>query len=261
VKSRQQKHYKMNNNRNNRNKNKSRGGRQTTVEKAARETLTELDVKEAIETVLPVSSIIPYARKDFTPRLTKTLKGWSTSGSAVFTAKENVTFSQVMSQQALADSTYAYAFSLSALGNASTYGALFDQYRIIAVAVTAYPDIIDVTVAPNVAYIPRLYSCIDYDDSSTAGLTISAIQQYDSCVVSPAATSITRVVEPHVALAAYSGAFTSFANVSREWIDVASTGVQHYGVKFGIPGGIAGQTILQSYVVEAVFIIQFRNQR
>jgi len=60
-------------------------------------------------------------------------------------------------------------------------------------------------------------------------------------------------------VAAYNGAFAGYANLGAQWIDAASTTVQHYGVKTYVPGGAAGQTQLASWDVFVEYFIQFRK--
>lgn len=45
-----------------------------------------------------------------------------------------------------------------------------------------------------------------------------------------------------MAVAVYSGAFTSFANAPSSWIDSGSPNVQHYGLKAAVTATAAVQT-------------------
>jgi hypothetical protein len=176
--------------------------------------------------------------------------------------KENYTAGKLV-QSATSAQFFTHYFQLFNLGNLNSYQTLFDQYRIKAAVITANPSITQVTAGtnPTITYLPRLYSVLDYDDSAPPS-GINGLQQYDSCIVSPAGTSISRIIKPHVAIAAYGGsAFTSYANVEDQWIDIASNTVPHYGVKFGVEPGVIGQTLLQEFNFEVVLIFETRNQR
>jgi len=71
-----------------------------------------------------------------------------------------------------------------------------------------------------------------------------------------ATVTFSRKWRPHIATAAYSGVFTSFKNEPSTWIDVASPGVQHYGLK------VAADVTSTNSVAIKMFVrvwVQFRN--
>jgi len=99
---------------------------------------------------------------------------------------------------------------------------------------------------------------IDYDNG-TALTSTAAAREYDNCMILTPAESGERIFIPRMALAAYSGAFTSYANVEPQWIDTASTGVIHYGLKYFIPAVTSGQTMLQSWEINVEYYVSFRS--
>jgi len=62
---------------------------------------------------------------------------------------------------------------------------------------------------------------------------------------------------PHVAVASYSGTFTSFTNEVAPWIDIASPSVQHYGLKTAC----TPTTAVVQYTARARLSVSFRNVR
>ncbi len=149
-----------------------------------------------------------------------------------------------------------YYFSLS---NANVGSGFFDQYRIPAVrfCIRAQQNAIGLTTNANTT-VTSLYCVIDYDDD-TALASIAAAQSYSSCLVLPPGQSCSRTFRPHLALAAYQGAFTGYVNESNQWIDSASNDVRHYGVKLVVPGVTAAQTQLQSWDVSIEYFIELRK--
>jgi len=148
----------------------------------------------------------------------------------------------------------SYTFTLSALPDSSEFTALFDQYRIMQVRVEFTPLFTDTSA--TVAY-PPIYSAIDYDDAnSVTGLQIN---EYDSVMFTPTGTYFERIFNPRIALAAYSGAFTSFAQPKvGTWVDCASPSVVHYGLKTVMPvAGAANQV----WSVRAHLMLEFRESR
>lgn len=146
-----------------------------------------------------------------------------------------------------------------AMGNANVGVGFFDQYRILAIRfnIRADQNAIGLTTNSTTTVTP-LYCVIDYDDSASLG-SVAAAESYSNCLVLPPGQSCSRLFKPRIALAAYTGAFTGYANMSDQWIDSNSTSVQHYGVKLFIPGVTTAQTELQSWTVSIEYFIQLRK--
>jgi len=196
--------------------------------------------------------------RDITPYIRTHLSGFSTSGNKVWSTRLPYESIGVLTQQAATDTSAAYYFAGSGCVGFADYITVFDQYRIMAVSVTFSPRLaMGMFTSSDVN--PRLWTVIDYDDATVIGR--STIQQYETLVTSPPATGVTRVLQPHIASAVYSGGTTSYANDTNRWIDAASNTVQHYGIKAVLENGSVSQTNLQSYVIDAFIYVQFRNSR
>jgi hypothetical protein len=126
--------------------------------------------------------------------------------------------------------------------------AVFDQYRIVQIESWLIPR--QSTADTSTASPGMMISCVDIDDSNTP-TTYAALTHYQSAVESPGIHGHYHRWTPHVAVAAYSGVFTSFANEASPWIDVASDGVQHYGMK--VASAVGTQANVYDLVVRAVF--------
>lgn len=150
-------------------------------------------------------------------------------------------------------SSFGYwAFSLSLLSQASTFSSMFDQYRV---------ELIELWVTPNsqtgdVGMNSKYCTVVDVDDS-TLYTNYNDALECESCVTSNLNDAQYRRWVPHVAVAAYSGAFTSYMNVEAPWIDVGSPSVLHYGVK------LAAQVSAVSHSISANarITLAFRNVR
>jgi hypothetical protein len=152
-----------------------------------------------------------------------------------------------------------YIFTLADCDDYTNYTQLFDQYRIDAVRFILRPTANAVgLVSPATVNVVPLYIAIDYDDANTP-TSAAQIRAYDNCCILPPGESICRTFVPRMALDAYQGAFTGFANVAPQWIDANSSGVQHYGIKIWVPAGAASQTTLQSWIVEREYFLSFRK--
>lgn len=121
-----------------------------------------------------------------------------------------------------------YSFTATnSVSQFSSWSAVFDQYRFMEVEVWVTCE-----AQPSVIFngSQNLYSVIDYDDASGLS-TVAGALAYSNVIAAPLSNGQYRKFKPHIAVAAYSGAFTSFKNEKAPWIDVASPNVQHYGLK------------------------------
>jgi len=146
-----------------------------------------------------------------------------------------------------------FNYTLSQLDQAATWTAVFDQYQIARLEVRLIPRVDSNTTATT--GFGLVYSAIDYDDSTTPP-SIASIEQRENCNVEPALREQSVVFTPHAALAAYSGVFTSFANVKDMWIDSGSATVQHYGFKTGWTS-----TSVNNQTIDVItrMVVRFRN--
>jgi len=154
-----------------------------------------------------------------------------------------------------ASATYAqYAFALSDLSGYTEFTALFDQYRINKIEFKMQPSMTMMT--PGSQQLGVIASVVDYDDSTALG-SFNAALEYGSCQTWNVNDTLQIALKPRMALAAYSGAFTSYANMQDQWIDAASSGVLHYGIKIAC----GTTTLAQTYIVLARFHFSCRSTR
>jgi len=118
-------------------------------------------------------------------------------------------------------------FTFAQIGDYTNLAAVFDQYKILAVEVLYQPRNNFENAAVNLG---RFHTVLDYDDS-TVLTSVSQATNYENCITGQNYQAQRRCLRPRIAVAAYSGSFTSYANMADQWIDVASASVQHYGVK------------------------------
>jgi hypothetical protein len=150
---------------------------------------------------------------------------------------------------------YSLAPALNAIYGTqlTAFQGVFDQYKIEEVEVWWEPQLQSTPLDETGG---KLYSVIDYDDA--ANLTnVSQALSYSNCVVTPVTQGHYRRWKPRCAAAMYGGAFTQFGNVAAPWIDIASTGVQHYGCK--LYTDLTSVTVV--YDVRVRVRLAFRNIR
>lgn len=176
-------------------------------------------------------------------------------------------------------------FTLNDLPQVASFTALFDQYRIDKVQVDFIPTAqiclvpqaevtavaaLDAPIVAGGASGGVYGTVIDYDDSAALA-NLSAYMQYSNFKMGQVGSLKIhrRTFKPHVATAAYAGAFTSYANMVNQWIDCASTTVQHYGLKFyadiqassSTGGGGSAVAYPQTWRIMATYWVSFKNVR
>jgi hypothetical protein len=166
------------------------------------------------------------------------------------------TYTAALVAQAVSAQNPTYYFALS---NFNVGTGFWDQYRIDAIRFTIAPTNNAIGLVTNSSTtLTPLYCVIDYDDSTGLG-SANAAAAYANCVVLNPGESLERVFRPRIAVAAYNGTFTGYANSESMWCDAASNTVQHYGIKLYIPGVTAAQTQLQSWNVTIEAFIRMRK--
>lgn len=149
----------------------------------------------------------------------------------------------------------AYNFVMSSLDNATSFSAIFDQYRVPLMEYTIMPRYQQVTEFGS-AYGPGQYvTAVDLDDSATP--SFNGLLDYPGAIVTEGNKQHKHTFVPHVAVAAYSGTFVSYANETAPWLDVASPNVQHFGIKMA--STVTGTAL--TFDVKVRVMVEFRNVR
>lgn len=148
-----------------------------------------------------------------------------------YTVMQTSNQSTVVSSDAAIPKFFTKGWTSADLLQFASYAAVFDQYRIdrIEAWLTPFGSATSNTYTTNA----KLYSVVDYDDAATPASN-AALQQYENCVTTRCSDGHYIKFRPHIAVAAYGGAFTQFLNKPSDWIDCGSTGVFHYGIKIGL---------------------------
>jgi len=142
---------------------------------------------------------------------------------------------------------FGIVFTLNTLDGYTEFTSAFDQYRIKEVEFAMAPNgTLDGITGGS------MRSCVDLDDANTP-TSFAQIDAHQGSLLTPMFTGHYHRFVPHFAVAAYSGVFTSFSNAVG-WVDCASPGVQHYGVKVGL----SPTSSAVSYLVDVRCTVSFR---
>jgi len=144
----------------------------------------------------------------------------------------------------------AFSFSLNSLPSVSAFSGCFDQFRVLHWELNFLP-----VVATNLPSGTPLYTCLDFDDANTP---TAEIAQRDTAMAAPVNTFFSRSLCPRIAVAAYGGAFTQFANLpGTTWVDMVSASTQYYGLKYF--STTTNATAVQIYSIMGKVHLQFKK--
>lgn len=170
-------------------------------------------------------------------------------------------------------SSLALTFGLSDLPNYTEYTALFDQYKILGVAVRLFPlwNSVETPQGPSspggIGTI--LHSVIDLDDNTAPGASsggIDALRQYKSYKAHNMAYlkkgMWSRYCRPKILSGVYNGVSLVSAGTNRsQWLDCSTPTVPHYGLKFIFETNtLAATAQTLQFKIEAKFYLAFRGQ-
>jgi hypothetical protein len=172
----------------------------------------------------------------------------------------------LLRQNSASDVFASWAFALADIPNITAVASLFDQYRIDKIHFrlrSRNPALFMMNQAsPNYsATTPVLV--LDRDDN-TAPTTLAELKQYENCQVISACDSIDIIFEPSYTRSVFAGGVFSGYEVVTDgdgWLDVANTGIPHYGLKCGIPALVAATTSRLDWDVEAWYGVSFLTIR
>jgi len=120
---------------------------------------------------------------------------------------------------------FGMAFGLSSFNSYTSYTTCFDQYKIDEIEVWVESANQNNTIATC-----RLATAVDLDNSA-APSSYGDVTDFQGALISNCMGGHYHRFVPHLAIAEYAGAFTSYGNIPPTWIDCASPGVEHYGLK------------------------------
>lgn len=125
------------------------------------------------------------------------------------------------------------AFTFSQIPNNAEFTALFDQYRINKIKLQLIPNFTgsDLNPTSSVVALPNIWSVIDYDDN-TSPANLNDLLQYPNVRMTRGQRIHTRYWTPAVGTDV--GGVASASQKYKQWIDMSTTSIEHYGFKYFI---------------------------
>ena len=187
--------------------------------------------------------------------------------TGTFLVKKTAVFSDI-TQPLLGTnvSNGAYSWTLAQFPEYASYVAVYDMYRIVKIKMTFVPcnegaKQVSVTAPAFIPEAPPMLTCIDYNDNNPL-TTEYDILTYDNAQIHPWGKPFSRVIFPAVSAQYYiSGGSTGYGAKKKQWIDTASTSVQHYGLKYFIRDTFQNFTYNGYWIPYCTFYVEFRAAR
>jgi len=155
----------------------------------------------------------------------------------IYSFKQNAELANIFPSATSQSTYFSYIFRFSDLPTVSEFTGLFDQYRILGVKITFYPYAVNAFVISNTQQtleIPQLYTVLDYDDA-TVPTTFTSLDEYKNCKIFQFRRPYSRYFSPKLLsqslFTATSGTFGQLSVSPKNWVDMANTNVNYYGLK------------------------------
>lgn len=161
------------------------------------------------------------------------------------------------------DTATGMMFKLSSLPQAATFTALYDEYCILKVVVKFQPQgSLNNNTDPVSFSVPPFYTAIDYDDATPVA-SLNEILEYQTVKSTSSAKVHTRVFVPKLAAFAYktSGTTIGYSDKSHQYVDCASSDIEHYGLKTWLPRTGGAYPAIIKYVPIITMYVKFRGVR
>lgn len=162
----------------------------------------------------------------------------------------------------------AYGFALSDLPTVTDFTALFDQFRILAVKITFYPQFnqfqYDGTASGTKFGASELYSVIDYDDSATPA-SLDELNQFSTLKRRYFNRPYSRYFKPQIVckgLLNSAGTNDGYFLAGRKrWLDMATPNVLYQGLKVAFASLNTNALVAQTIRVQCTYYFQCKNVR
>jgi hypothetical protein len=162
-----------------------------------------------------------------------------------------------ISQVAGSDNCYTILFSLDQVPGYTELTALFDLYKIDAVRVSFSPMFnFQATIALASVITGLLYTVINTNNNTTT--TMTAMEEDSTLRRTNFDKSVSRSFRPCFLQETYKPT-TSAYRPGRGYIARDYPTVPHYCLKYGILGGVGGQTALSVWKVSTEFFLSFKH--
>lgn len=143
---------------------------------------------------------------------------------------------QVVGNAAYSPYLFAKSFDFNSLPNVSDFSNLFDRYMITYAKVSLYLKIDPSAQTSAAATFPKVYMIRDYDDATTP-TSLNQLREHGNCkvrVMNPNRPVTFGIRPATLALTLWNGVTPTGTPTWKQWIDMVTLDVPHFGVKWAI---------------------------
>lgn len=158
------------------------------------------------------------------------------------------------------DFTMASQFQLSSVIDAADLTSLYDRYKIVGVSLKIH-YLHNSSFIPGQANLPTLYYAFDGDDANVpATPTDVAVKGYCKSRVLNANRPTVVYIKPRITKEIYNSPLTTgFSSEKACWLDCASSGIPHFGLKMAITDWVGGADNNNALRIQPTYYLQLRD--
>jgi hypothetical protein len=151
-----------------------------------------------------------------------------------------------------------FAFTLNDLPELSSFTNLYEFWRLDSISLEFIPITTMVTVAASAQQCQPLLVALDYEGVS-APPNVNSLLDYTNLTIIPVNKRKKISFRPRALIGATNGS-TIQSGISEQspWIGVGTTGIQHYGVRYGIAASTT-QSNGYAWAVYAKYFVSFKG--
>lgn len=159
---------------------------------------------------------------------------------------------------------FAYSFAMSDVPNLTSLESLYDNFRILAVKLTFYPEFnVSYAAVSSSFTLPEIYTVFD-PDSTVAPTTIPELNSYQTLRRNLFTRPHTRYIKPFATYnaSAVNGAVGTVVSglINRKtWFNLQNSGVVYSGIRGAITASSSSQIPAMTIRVSATYYFQCRN--
>lgn len=128
----------------------------------------------------------------------------------------------------------AYSFVFDAMPSYTDFTALYDMYKINGLKFTLIPRHTEVPIGTTAPGGTQVMSVLDFDDDVAPG-SINQLCQYANLKQTRGNINHSRYWKPRIKQNVNTVSATAGYEVTKpKWLDLASTDIKHYGIKYAI---------------------------
>lgn len=184
-------------------------------------------------------------------------------GKSVYSFKQQAELSNI-NVPASTPTFFVYSFSLSQLPQVTAFENLYDNYRLLAIKITFFPEFnVSYAATASSFTLPEMYTVFDPDDVLVP-TQVATLNQYQTLKRTLFTRPHVRYLKPFPALgnnsvAGTTGTANSCLLSRKMWMNMAQSGVLYYGLKGCITASQNNQIPAQTVRVSCTYYVQFRN--